>query len=227
MYPVAEGSPAPAAQLQPSPAGGDGYDLNFENAPIATVAKTILGEALGLGYTIDPRVQGTVSLTSGRLVPKSDLLYVLENALRPIGVVMIKDTLGYRLVPLGDAVGAGNTEKAANQAAPGYGISVVPLQYVSAATLIKLVDSFATRPGTVRADPSRNMLIIQGGGAERRAAIDTILSFDVDWMRGELVGIYPIQNSTPEVILGDLEKILIQERAVFPRASSSSSRSAA
>jgi len=209
VYSTAEGSPAPAqaAQLQPAPAG-DGYDLNFENAPIATVAKTILGETLGLGYTIDPRVQGTVSLTSGRLVPKSDLLYVLENALRPIGVVIVKDTLGYRLVPLGDAVGAGNTEKVAGQASPGYGISVVPLQHISAQTLIKLVDSFATRPGTVRADPTRNILIIQGSGAERRAAIDTILSFDVDWMQGQLVGIYPIQNSTPEVILADLEKIL-------------------
>jgi general secretion pathway protein D len=209
VYSTAAGSPSPAeaAQLQPSPRG-EGYDLNFENAPIAAVAKTILGEALGLGYTIDPRVQGTVSLTSGRLVPKSDLLFVLENALRPVGVVLVKDTLGYRLVPLGEAVGGGNTEKVAGQASPGYGVSVVPLQYVSAQTLIKLVDSFATRPGTVRADPTRNMLIIQGSGAERRATIDTILGFDVDWMQGQLVGIYPIQNSTPEVILPDLEKIL-------------------
>ncbi len=214
VYPTAGASSATdrGAQLQPAPpaAAGtkDGYELNFENAPIATVAKTILGETLGLGYTIDPRVQGTVSLTSGRLVPRSDLLYVLENALRPVGVVIVKDTLGYRLVPIGDAVGAGTTERAAGQALPGYGVSVVPLQNISAQTLIKLVDSFATRPGTVRADPTRNMLIIQGSGAERRAAIDTILSFDVDWMQGQLVGIYPIQNSTPDVILTDLEKIL-------------------
>ncbi|MGB8401988.1 type II secretion system secretin GspD [Bradyrhizobium sp.] len=204
---AADGPPAPAPQLQSTPAR-DGYELSFENAPIATVAKTILGEILGLGYTIDPRVQGTVSLTSGRLVPKSDLLYVLENALRPIGVVIVKDTLGYRLIPLGDAVGSGNTDTVAGRAAPGYGISVVPLEHASAQTLIKLIDSFATRPGTVRADPTRNMLIIQGSGAERRAAIDTILSFDADWMRGQLVGIYPIQNSTPEPILADLEKIL-------------------
>jgi general secretion pathway protein D len=196
-----------APQLEPSPAG-DGYDLNFENAPIATVAKTILGETLGLGYTIDPRVQGTVSLSSGRLVPKSDLIYVLENALRPIGVVLVKDTLGYRLIPLGDAVGGGNTERNPAQSTPGYGVSFVPLQFVSAQTLMKLVDSFATKPGTVRADPSRNMLIIQGSGPERRATIDTILSFDADWMKGQMVGIYPIQNSTPEPILADLEKIL-------------------
>jgi general secretion pathway protein D len=214
VYPTVTGgggsennSSGPAPQLRAAPAG-DGYELNFENAPVATVAKTILGEALGLGYTIDPRVQGTVSLSSGRLVPKSDLPYVLENALRPIGAVLVKDTLGYRIIPLGDAVGGGNTDTAAAQATPGFGVSVVPLQYVSAQTLIKLVDSFATKPGTVRADPVRNMLIIQGSGAERRATIETILFFDADWMRGQLVGIYPIQSSTPETILADLEKIL-------------------
>src|SRR5215472_9400744 len=60
-----------------TPANGEGYDLKFENAPVATRAKVILGDILGVGYTIDPRVQGTVSLASGRPVPKADILYVL------------------------------------------------------------------------------------------------------------------------------------------------------
>src|ERR1700757_1090577 len=91
---------------------------------------------------------------------------------------------------------------------PGYGVSVVPLQYVSAQTILKLMDSFATRAGTVRADTTRNMLLIQGTGAERRTAVDTALSFDVDWMRGQSVGIYPIANSAPEPIIAALEKIM-------------------
>ena len=92
----------------------------------------------------------------------------------------MRDTAGYRLVPLGEAIGAGNIDSGPARAEPGYGVSVVPLQYVSAATLIKLLDSFATKPGMVRADTARNMLLIQGSGAERRAAIETILSFDAD-----------------------------------------------
>lgn len=202
VAPAIEG-PAP----QPTP-GGEGYELNFENTPVASVAKVVLGDILGLGYTIDPRVQGTVSLSSGRPVPKSDLLFVLENALRLSGVVLVRDTIGYRLVPQGDAVGGGNIDTQAAHADPGYGISVVPLQYVSAATLTKLLDSFATKPGTVRADTARNMLLIQGSGAERRAAIETVLSFDVDWMRGQSVGIFPVQYSSPEPVIAELEKIM-------------------
>src|SRR5246127_1689240 len=70
------------------------------------------------------------------------------------------------------------------------------------------MDSFATKAGMVRADATRNMLLIQGSGAERRAAVDTALSFDVDWMRGQSVGIYPIANSAPEPIIAALEKIM-------------------
>jgi general secretion pathway protein D len=197
------------AEARPQPvASGNGFDLNFENTPVATVAKVVLGDILGTGYTIDPRVQGTVSLVSVKPVPKSDIIFVLENALRLSGVVLVRDTAGYRLTPLGDAVGAGRVDAVASSPEPGYGVSVVPLQYVSAQTVLKLMDSFATKPGAVRADTTRNILLIQGSGAERRAAVDTALSFDVDWMRGQSVGIYPIANSAPEPIIAELEKIM-------------------
>src|SRR6185437_702458 len=91
---------------------------------------------------------------------------------------------------------------------PGYGVSVVPLQYVSAQTLLKLMDSFATKAGTVRADTARNLLLIQGSGAERRVAVDTALSFDVDWMRGQSVGIFPISSGPPAPIIEEIEKIV-------------------
>jgi general secretion pathway protein D len=189
-------------------ASGVGFDLNFENTPVATVAKVVLGDILGVGYTIDPRVQGTVSLVSVRPVAKSDIIFVLENALRLSGVVLLRDTSGYRLTPLGDAVGAGRVDAAASSPEPGFGISVVPLQYVSAQTLLKLMDSFATKAGTVRADTGRNLLLIQGTGAERRTAVDTALSFDVDWMRGQSVGIFPISSGSPPPIIAELEKII-------------------
>jgi len=60
----------------------------------------------------------------------------------------------------------------------------------------------------VRADSTRNLLLIQGTGAERRTAVETAMSFDVDWMRGQSVGIYPVSNSAPEPIIAELEKIM-------------------
>ena len=187
-------------------ATGEGFELNFENAAITTVAKVIIGDILGSGYTIDPRVQGTVTLSSGRPVPKEDLIFVLENALRMSNVVLVSDKNAYRLIPAGDVQTGGAAR--ATSAEGGYGITVVPLRYASAQTTLKLLDSFAIKTGSARVDPARNMILIQGSGPERTAALDTIKNFDVDWMRGQSVGVYPIKNAAPEAIIKELEKVM-------------------
>ena len=191
---------------QPAP-NGEGFELNFENTPVTGVVKVVLGDILGLGYLIDPRVQGTVTLASGRPVPKNDLLYVLESALRLSGAALVRDKRGYMVLPATDAVGGGSVDVAA-RAEPGYGVTVVPLQFVSANTLAKLLDSFALKAGTVRVDAARNLVLVQGSGADRRNAVETVLSFDADWMRGQSVGIYPLRNSAPEAIITELERIM-------------------
>ncbi|MBR1171937.1 type II secretion system secretin GspD [Bradyrhizobium liaoningense] len=186
--------------------GGSGYDLNFENAPVATVAKVILGDVLNVGYTIDPRVQGTVTLASVRPVPKADAIYVLENALRMSGVALVRDRTGYRLLPAPEA-GPGGIDRSVNAAA-GQGITVVPLRYISAQNIFKLLDAFGVKAQTMRPDTARNTLIVSGSGTERATAVDTILSFDADWMRGQSVGIFPVRNSTPEPLISEIEKIM-------------------
>jgi general secretion pathway protein D len=188
-------------------AGGEGYELNFENTPVTGVAKVVLGDILGLGYIIDPRVQGTITLASGRPVPKGDLLYVLESALRLSGASLVRDRRGYVILPAAEAIGTGGVDSVA-RADPGFGITVVPLQYVSATTLTRLLDSFALKAGSVRVDAPRNLVVIQGNGPDRRNAVETVLSFDADWMRGQSVGIYPVRNSTPEPVMSELERIL-------------------
>ncbi len=200
-------APVRAATDSGADTAGDGYDLNFENAPVTTVAKVILGDILGVGYIIDPRVQGTITLASGRAVSRADVLFVLENALRMSNVAMVRDRNGYRLIPAADATGSGfvDTDEATRA---GYGISVVPLRYVSAQAMLKLLDGFGIKPNAVRVDNARNLVIIQGNGPERRAAVDTMLSFDGDWMRGQSVGVFPIRNSTPEPIISEIEKIM-------------------
>jgi general secretion pathway protein D len=204
------GDAAPAATAvgaQPADTG-EGYDLNFENAPVTTVAKVILGDILSVGYTIDPRVQGTVTIASGRPVPKNDLILVLENALRMSNVVLVADAgRVYRLIPGTDAQGDG-AAVGADEQAEGYGISVVPLHYTSVQTMLKLLDGFAIKSGMARADIAHNLILVQGTGPERKSAVDTILNFDADWMRDQSVGIYPVENATPDAVIKELENIM-------------------
>jgi general secretion pathway protein D len=198
---------ASVRQTAQSVARGDSFELNFENVAVASVAKVVLGDILGVGYVIDPRVQGTISLSSARPIPKTDIPFALENALRVSGIALVRDNAAYRLMPQADAVGTGAADTP-ESTEPGYGISVVPLQYVSAQMLLKLVENFGTKAGMLRADTSRNLVLAQGTGSERRTAVDLLLSFDVDWMRGQSVGIFPVENANPEPIIAELEKII-------------------
>jgi general secretion pathway protein D len=140
-------------------------------------------------------------------VPKADALYVLENALKMSGVSLVRDRGGsYRLLPSAEA-GPGSVDRS-DGAEAGQGVSVVPLRYVSAQNMFKLLDGFGIKATTLRPDNGRNTLIVAGSGSDREAAIDTILSFDADWMKGQSVGIFPVRNSSPEPLISELEKIM-------------------
>src|SRR5580698_9725987 len=189
--------------------GAGGFALNFENTPVATVAKVVLGDILNVGYVIDPRAQGTISLSSGRPIAKSDMLFVLENALRVNNLVSIRDPVGYRILPATDGtVGSVDRPGANGDIEAGYGLTVIPVQYVSGNTLVKLMEGFASKPGTIRTDPSGKLLMVLGSCSERQTAVDTVRTFDVDWLRGQSVGIYPIYNGAPATLVTELEKIM-------------------
>jgi general secretion pathway protein D len=204
------GEVSPEARARDTARDGEGFALNFENTPVTAVAKVILGDILGVGYTIDPRAQGTVTLSSGRPIPKKEILFVLENALRTSNLVLIHDAASYRILPASEAAGSGGIDVASGGKSPepGFGVTAIPLQHVSVQTISKLLEGFAMKAGSIRADPTGNLLLVTGNGDERRTAVETVLSFDADWMRGQSVGIYPIHNSTPEPLLAELEKIM-------------------
>jgi general secretion pathway protein D len=197
-HPTAEG-----ATLRP----GEGYDLNFNNAEISAVAKALLGDALGVNYAIDPRVQGTLSLNSGRPVAKNEILPLLESVLKFAGATLVKEGPVYKIVPSGEEIGAGSTNVAGSKMEPGNGITVVPLRYVAAPTVLKALDSFAAKPGMLRADAGRNVLLIMGTSTERASAVEAALALDVNWMKNQSVGIFPVRNASPETIITELQNV--------------------
>ena len=185
--------------------GAEGFDLNFQNAEIGVVSKVLLGDLLKLTYSVDSRVQGTISLSSGRPVAKQHLMALFESALKLVSANLVKEGGLYKVVPMGEALGSGAIDRDARQ--PGYGISVLPLRYVSAQVVMRAIDSFAAKPGAAKVDPARNLLLVQGSSTERASAIEAALAIDVDWMRNQSVGIFPLRNSSPDTIITELQNV--------------------
>jgi general secretion pathway protein D len=186
-------------------ATGTGVEFNFEGADIPTVAKSLLGDVLGLAFVVDQRVQGTVTLASAGPVARKDVLPIAESVLRMSNAAVVRDGNLLKIVPLPEAAGAGGVRNGTGQ--PGYGVTVVPLRYTSAASIAKAAENFMSRPGAIRVDTARNLLLVQGTTNERQQAFDMISTFDVEWLRNQSVGVFPLKSTTPETMIQELDRI--------------------
>src|SRR5882724_5464096 len=215
LFPGAENDPEPqqnqnaytrVASAQPGAAlVGQGVEMNFEGAEIKTVAKTLLGDVLKLNVLVDPRVQGNVTLASAGAIPRKDVLSAFESVLRMSNAAIVREGNLVKIVPLAEA--GSNAAVSVGAGQPGFGVSIVPLRYVSASTVAKTAEGFLSRPGAMRVIPSRNLVLIQGTTAERQSALDLIATFDVEWLRNQSVAVYPLKSTSPETMIGELERI--------------------
>ncbi len=124
-----------AAKAQPptqTQAGPGEVTLNFEGADIRDVVKVVF-ETLKENYTVDPQVQGEVTVQTSRPLAKEALLPTLETMLRMSNAVLVRDGGIYRIIPAAGAVQKGSLVPRLGGGKVGYGVRIVPLRYVSAA----------------------------------------------------------------------------------------------
>jgi len=184
---------------------GEGVEINFDGADIGTVAKTLLGDVLQLNFVVDPRVQGNITLASVGPIARKDVLPAFESALRMQNAAVVRDGKFLKIVPVAEASGQAAVSVGAGQ--PGFGVSIIPLRYTSAATVAKTAENFLSKAGAIRVDQARNLLLVQGTAAERESAIDVISTFDVEWLRNQSVGVYPLKSTSPETMIQELERV--------------------
>lgn len=207
-----EGQPLTSTVNPPRVSGnrsGENFEVSLEGADIATAASTIFGDVLRVGYSVDPRVQGTVTVVTAKPVPESELIVMFETALRGNNVALIREAETYRIVPAEEAVGNALMDSGGTASVqPGYGVSTVVLRNVSAATIVPIVENFVARQDMIRADNSRNVILVQGTANERRAAIAAIQTFDQDWLAQQSVGIFPLESASAPSMVTELTRIL-------------------
>jgi general secretion pathway protein D len=190
------------------------FTVNVDQASLPESAKLILGETLGYNYTIDPRVQGTVTLVSNRSLSGRELLSAYEAALRLAGAALIQSEGNYKIVALQEVLdGEMGTPDFGKGVSPGYGVNAIPLRYVSPASVMELLDGFIARSGSVRASKIGNMILIRGPSAERRQLVDVVMSFDVDWMRNQTSGLARLENARAEDVATKVQQVFADDGA--------------
>ncbi len=172
--------------------GATGYKggevvLDFADAELRDVVRTVLGDILKVPYAVDPQVQGKVTLRTTTPLRKGDVVASLETALKANGAVIVLADNVYNVVPAAEAqkrLDGFDMPGAGRGRGPGFGIEIVPLNHIAAAEMQKLLEPIAPAGGVASIDAQRNLLFLAGTSQERAAMVDTVRLFDVDYLKG-------------------------------------------
>lgn len=203
---------APTKRKPQQPSEQGDVTLNFENTDLREVVNIILGDLLQVNYLIDPAVRGGVSMQTGRPLSRELLLPTLETLLRMNGATLVIDGEGlHHVVPQAKAARGMLTPQLTGAVAAlprGYSIQVVPLRYIAVAEMVKILEPITTQGNIIRVDSRRNLLLLAGDSQELGNLLETIETFDVDWLAGLSVGFLALKYTDIADVVGDLNSIL-------------------
>ena len=199
-----------ASAPPPSLAGmsGGGASFNFEGESVHAVVKAILGDMLGQNYVIAPGVQGTVTLGTPKPVSPAQAMTLLEQVLAQNNARMVYSDGRYNIMPADQALAgtlAPRTGPASN--ARGFEVRVVPLRFISASEMKKVLEPYARPNAIVGIDSTRNVITLSGTRSELENYLRTVEIFDVDWLSGMSVGVFPLESGRASKVVADLEKV--------------------
>ena len=208
------GEPPTGAIGRPSDDVTDGVTLNLVNVPAPQAAKTILGDILAVKYTVDPGIEGKITIQTPKPVAKSAVIDLFQAALRSNNAALVNTGGMYRIVAADQAiVGASiRTEDSPDPEQIGSGLQVVQLKYVSASEIRRVLDTIAPRGGIVRTDDARNLITLSGNRQDIATMMEAIALFDIDTMKGMSFALVPMKTSQPDAIAGELKTVFASER---------------
>jgi len=145
----------------PSKQAPEPVTLNFNNAEIDAVAKT-LATLSGHNVVVDPRVKGTINLTSNVPVAPSQALRLFAAQLRTQGFALVESAGLYLVVPEADAklqsggVSAGTVPTSNGQIVT----QIFQLNHENANNLVPILRPLISPNNTVNVNPGTNALVI-------------------------------------------------------------------
>ena len=116
----------------------------------------------------------------------------------------------YQVVPVADAPRAATEPMISDKPeirTPGYGVEVVPLKFIAATQMEKVLTSVAPEASVLYVDTTRNLLLLGGTPEQLTSLLDMVAIFDIDLMRGMSFALVPLEHSDAKSVGAELEKI--------------------
>jgi general secretion pathway protein D len=142
------------------------------------------------------------------------VLPILETILKMNGAALVRNGSLYKILPAGeikDIALSPSIGASAGKLKAGQGVQIVPLKYIAAKEMKKILESFTSGSEQIKADSGRNLLILTGSYQKIRNLLQTVQMFDVDWLSGMSFGLIPLKSTDAKTITDELSHILGEE----------------
>lgn len=192
----------------PRASGGQTYTLNLVDASVTEGAKAVLGDIFKTSFTVDPKIEGRITIQTTRPVDSAGIAELFEASLRTVGAAIVQNGNIYRVVTADQAaMGArlGGSDSGGQQI--GNSVKVVPMRYIAATEMKRILEPIVSFGGVVRVDTSRNALLISGTAQEMNSIEEAISVFDVNAMKGMSFALVPVRGGEPDAIVDGVNRI--------------------
>jgi general secretion pathway protein D len=181
--------------------------LNFINAEIDAVAKT-LATLSGHNVVVDPRVKGTITLTSNVPVAPSQALRLFAAQLRTQSFALVESAGLYLVVPEADAkLQSGGVSAGAVPASNGQIVTqIFQLNHESANNLVPILRPLISPNNTLNVNPGTNALVITDYADNLQRLARIIAALDVANATG--VEVIPLKNALATDLVPMLQRLL-------------------
>lgn len=186
---------------------GDTVTFDFANASVLEAAELVIGTTLQRNYTIHPDVQGNVSFRTNTPLPKDAVLRVFDIVVSAVNATVIERDNVIEIVPraladrLGPSVGRPGDTRA------GYRVEIVPLQHISATEMNNILEPLAASGNIVAIDERNNLIVLEGTGRELDPLLDTVDTFDQDFLADNNFALIPLTNTTADAAVAEMERV--------------------
>jgi general secretion pathway protein D len=205
----------PSTALGPTDKSDSAVTLNLAGVSVPQAAKAVLGDIFGVKYTVDPGIEGKITIQTPQPVPRSSAIDLFQTALRSNNVAMINTGEQFKIVPADQAAVGANIRLNDLHAAEdrlGSHVQIVQLQYVSTAEMRRLLEPISPRGGIVRADEARNTITLSGTSQEIAGMLQAISIFDIDVMKGMSFALVPVSTAPPDAVASQLREVFSSGR---------------
>ncbi|MDM0045333.1 type II secretion system secretin GspD [Variovorax dokdonensis] len=173
----------PAQAQNPAPRRGEPITLNFTNAEIEAVART-MAVVTGRDVVVDPRVKGNITLITDRAVSPAAAFNQFASTLRLQGFAIVESEGLYKIVPEAEAKLQSNTVTTSTSATERVGGSqiitqVFKLNYESPNNLLPVLRPLIAPNNTINVNPGNNSLVITDYATNMNRLARIIAALDV------------------------------------------------